>query len=212
MEGHFDRWAASYDADVRADPKGFPFAGYDAVLDALAETVRAAGARRVLELGIGTGNLAARVFAAVPGVELWGVDFSAGMLARAGVKVPRARLVRGEIEDLVALSLPPTVDAVVAAYVLHELPDDRKLALIEGLLRERVAPGGVIAIGDIAFTDAAHFAAVREAQGASWDPSEHYFVADRFLAECAARGIAGEFRPLSFCGGVFVLRRRGERR
>ncbi len=79
--------------------------------------------------------------------------------------------------------------------------------LIEGLFRERVEPGGMVVIGDVAFADATSLVAVQEAPGVSWDPSEHYFVADSFLAEVEARGITGNFRPISFCAGVFALRR-----
>lgn len=210
MEAHFDAWAATYDADVRADPEAFPFAGYDGVLDAMTEVVRASGARRVLDLGIGTGNLAARVVAAaVPGAELWGVDFSAAMLARAGEKVPGARLVRAEIDGDLSGWEPPAFGAVVASYVLHEIPDDRKLWLLERLFRERLEPGGVVAIGDIALADEARRDAVRGTPGVRWDASEHYFVANRFLAELGSRGIVGSFRPVSFCAGVFALRAAG---
>lgn len=59
----FDAWAAQYDLDVATSGDDFPFAGYDEVL---ATAVRVVGARpslRVLELGIGTGNLAERFVA-----------------------------------------------------------------------------------------------------------------------------------------------------
>ena len=201
---HFDAWASTYDADVRVEPDAFPFAGYDAVLDDLVELVRGTGGARVLELGIGTGALAARIAAAIPGVELWGVDFSPAMLARARAKLPDAHLLEADVDhDLPGLALPP-VDTVVAAYVLHELPDDRKLAVVEHLLDDRLPPGGLVAIGDIAFPDAAALAAVRETS-VGWDSTEHYFVADAFLARLRERGVAGRFRPVSFCAGVISL-------
>lgn len=210
METHFDAWAATYDADVRADPEAFPFAGYDAVLAAMTEVVRALGARRVLELGIGTGNLAARVAAAVPGVELWGVDFSAGMLARAGEKLPGARLVRAEIDGDPSGWDLPAFGAVVSSSAPHEIPDDRKVGLVERLFRERLTPGGVVTIGDIAFADETRRDAVRGTPGVRLDGSEHSVVADRFLAELGPRGNVGAFRPVSFCAGVFVLRTSGD--
>lgn len=204
----FDGWAERYEADVRAmsAAEAFPFAGYDAVLDGLVGLVRETGARRVLELGIGTGALAARIAAAIPGVELWGVDFSAEMLARARAKVPGAHLLRADLDrELPGLALP-RVDAVVASYVLHELPDERKTALIGHLIDERLAPGGLLAIGDVAFVDAAAREAVRAATP-DWDPTEHYLAADAFLAGLRGRGIAGAFRPVSFCAGILTLRR-----
>lgn len=209
----FDAWASTYDMDVRVEPDAFPFAGYDAVLDDLVGLVRGAGGARVLELGIGTGALAARIAAAIPGVELWGVDFSPAMLARARAKLPDAHLLEADIDhDFPGLALPP-VDTVVAAYVLHELPDDRQLAIVEHLLDDRLPPGGLVAIGDIAFPDAAALAAVREtAATTGWDATEHYVVADAFLARLRERGIAGRFRPVSFCAGVLTCRRDGAAR
>ncbi|MBK7181082.1 MAG: methyltransferase domain-containing protein [Chloroflexi bacterium] len=91
----FDAWAARYDTAVAAGGQDFPFAGYDEVL---ATAVRAAGARpslRVLELGIGTGNLAERFVAA--GCQVWGLDFSAAMLAQARVRLPQVHLVQADL-------------------------------------------------------------------------------------------------------------------
>ena len=73
----FDRWSETYDRSV-LDESGV-HDGYDDVLETV---VRAAGARpgmRVLDLGIGTGNLAWRFVAL--GCAVWGVDFSPAMLA-----------------------------------------------------------------------------------------------------------------------------------
>jgi SAM-dependent methyltransferase len=146
------------------------------------------------------------VVAAVPGVEVWGVDFSEGMLARARQKVPDLRLIRAERDRaLPRLALPP-FGAVVSSYVLHELLDERKVALIEHVLGERLVPGGVLAIGDIAFADEAHRTAVRRAVGGRWDESERYVVADALLAGLGARGIT----PARLPSGV-VLRGRPDR-
>ena len=86
----FDRWAERYDHSAQA-ADGL-FEGYELVLD---QVVRCAGVHpgmHVLDLGIGTGNLA-RHFVA-HGCKAWGVDFSPAMLAKARVKVPQARLIQ----------------------------------------------------------------------------------------------------------------------
>lgn len=57
----FERWAARYDQSVRTD-QGI-FASYDEVLDAVVRAATVAPGMRVLELGIGTGNLAHRFVA-----------------------------------------------------------------------------------------------------------------------------------------------------
>jgi len=224
----FDAWAERYEVDVRAvsEAEAFLFAGYDAVLAGLVALVWEAGARRVLELGIGTGALTARIAAAIPVVALWGVDFSGETLARARARVPGAHLRQADLDrDLPGLALP-RVDAVVASYVPHELPDARKAALIGHLVDERLAPGGLLAIGDVAFADAVTRDAVTRdavtrdavtrdavtrdavrAATADWDPTEHYLAADAFLAGLREQGIGGGFRPVSFCAGILTLRR-----
>src|SRR5690606_2963385 len=83
----FDRWAASYDRSL-LDATGFPFEGYAAVLQRLFELADPRAGLRVLDLGTGTGALAA-LFAEA-GCHVTGVDFSEEMLARARERVPRA--------------------------------------------------------------------------------------------------------------------------
>jgi len=126
----FDAWAARYDTAVAAGGDDFPFAGYDEVL---ATAVRTAGARpslRVLELGIGTGNLAERFVAA--GCQVWGLDFSAAMLAQARVRLPQAHLVQADLLAAWPLAARPLFDSIVAAYVLHEFDLTDKIRLLQG--------------------------------------------------------------------------------
>ena len=54
----FDRWAGSYDAEFTSSDAGFPFDGYDMVLREAVRQAAAGPGMRVLDLGIGTGNLA----------------------------------------------------------------------------------------------------------------------------------------------------------
>ena len=54
----FDKWAADYDKSVRTD-REFPFAGYESVLDEIVISAGIFPGITVLDLGTGTGNLAA---------------------------------------------------------------------------------------------------------------------------------------------------------
>ena len=54
-----DRWSAQYDKDVNEG--AFPFTDYDRTLNALVELGEFSTTNRVLDVGIGTGNLAARL-------------------------------------------------------------------------------------------------------------------------------------------------------
>ncbi|HVK75290.1 MAG TPA: methyltransferase domain-containing protein [Kofleriaceae bacterium] len=109
----FDRWARSYDASV-IDSAGFPFAGYDDVLDRIVALSGAGPGLTVLDLGTGTGALAAR-FVEV-GCDVIGLDFSLPMLATARAKVPGATFVEGSLTDDALPDLGRRFDRIVSAY------------------------------------------------------------------------------------------------
>jgi ubiquinone/menaquinone biosynthesis C-methylase UbiE len=62
----FDDWADNY--DVAVTDGEFPFDGYEQVLDEVARLADVKPQMRILDLGIGTGNLAAR-FIRVVGLQ-----------------------------------------------------------------------------------------------------------------------------------------------
>jgi tRNA (cmo5U34)-methyltransferase len=133
----FDAHAADYDALRRRLVPSLD-AFYDAAVAALALASRPL--RRVLDLGAGTGLLAERVGAAVPGAELTLLDGSPAMLATA-----RARLGVGVVHLLqdFADDLPAGPwDAVVSALAIHHVEDTPKRRLF-AQVHERLAPGGV---------------------------------------------------------------------
>lgn len=76
--GIFDRWAADYDRSVAMSGE-FPFIGYEMVLTQVVSKALPVPGLRVLDLGIGTGNLAQKL----AGCEVWGLDFSGEMLEQA---------------------------------------------------------------------------------------------------------------------------------
>ncbi len=113
------------------------------------ELVRATGggARRVLELGTGTGETAARLLARHPEAQLVGVDASAPMLAVARARLPaeRARLRVGTIED----PLPEgPFDLVASALCVHHLRGTDKRDLFQRV-RRALAPGGRFVLADV---------------------------------------------------------------
>ena len=86
----FDRWAPTYDDMLKFSKDSFPFAGYDDILDRIVELATPTDGMRILDLGIGTGELAKRFVDY--NCEIWGLDFSEQMLELAAKKIPSAIL------------------------------------------------------------------------------------------------------------------------
>jgi tRNA (cmo5U34)-methyltransferase len=99
----------------------------------------AGGAPRVLDLGAGTGLLAAAVRAAVPGARLTLLDAEPAMLEVAGRRLDGIEVLVADLRD----PLPDGPwDAVVSALAIHHLGDDDKRSLLDRVLGA-LAPGGV---------------------------------------------------------------------
>lgn len=143
MPGSYDEFAPYFDAWQQA------FGGpYDAlvlprVLGALARWAPAA--RRLVDLGIGTGDLV--VALARRGFAVVGVDRSAPMLAVAAAKIAAAGLPqppRLVAQDLRALALDGPCDAAICVYtVMNQLTDDGDLAAACAAVHAALVPGGV---------------------------------------------------------------------
>lgn len=94
----------------------------------------------VLDVGCGTGWFAAGLQRAVPDVDVYGLDLSAGMLGRAR-EAGADNLIQGD-----ATSLPlsdQSIDVVVGRGVLHHLPEP-EAALAEW--RRVLRPGGALVL------------------------------------------------------------------
>jgi cyclopropane fatty-acyl-phospholipid synthase-like methyltransferase len=197
----FDRWADRYDESVR-EATGV-HRGYDQVLDLVVELADTSPGMSVLDLGIGTGNLAQRFVD--QGCKVWGTDFSPAMLDKARSKLPHVCLVEA---DLRQAKWPPALerrfDRIVSTYVLHEFDPQTKVRLLRRLAGQHMAAGGRIVVGDIAFANRQD---LQDAGAERWDEDEFYWVADETIAACAEVGLCVTYRQVSSCGGVFAIDR-----
>ena len=111
-----DHEADGYDDDVH-DESHPVRAGYQATLDWVVARAAVQPGDAVIDLGIGTGNLSARLPACR---RLVGVDVSARMLELAARKLsPRAELVQSDV--LEALAGDDRFDVVISTYAIHHL-------------------------------------------------------------------------------------------
>jgi putative AdoMet-dependent methyltransferase len=199
----FDAWARSYDAEFASQGATFPFDGYEQVLDEAARQAAAAPGMRILDLGIGTGNLALRL--ARQGCAVWGLDFSGEMLARAEAKLPEARLFQADLLGPWPAELDQPFDRAVSAYVFHEFDLPAKMGLLRRIASRHLAAGGRIVVADIAFATVAERTEASRRWADGWDEDEHYWAADEALAAAEKAGLQGKYRQVSSCGGVFAF-------
>jgi cyclopropane fatty-acyl-phospholipid synthase-like methyltransferase len=199
----FDRWSSYYDDTVTDG--AFPFIGYEQTLDALIKLADFKPEHTVLDLGVGTGNLAVRV--PLPNEQILGADFSGAMLAQAAQALPASHL---QQVDLLAEDWPEALmgpfDRVISGYTFHEFPDAAKLRILSRLAEGCLAPDGVILLADIAFPDATVFDEGHRRFAESWDEEEYYWCAERMVKEISARGLQADFILTSACAGIFLIR------
>lgn len=200
----FDEWAGGYDAEV-GTTSGFPFGRYADVLGEVASLGAAPPGSLILDLGVGTGNLAWHFLEA--DCEVWGLDFSAKMLACAAAKLPGARLVQGDILGKWPKALRRRrYDRIVSGYAFHHFELNEKVDVLVRLIRELCAVGGRIVIGDIAFPTVASLDEARVRWASVWE-EEHYWVAERDIPKIGETGLRVCYRQLGDHAGVFTVER-----
>jgi ubiquinone/menaquinone biosynthesis C-methylase UbiE len=166
----------------------------------------------ILDLGTGTGALAARCLALTPAARIIGVDEDAGMLAAARRRIgARFTAIDGSFERVEL----PACDAVTASLALHHVPTAaRRLALFRRI-RRALRPGGVLISADcylasspslraadrrawLAYLERRYSPKASAAYLRAWAKEDHYVT------------LADEIGMLERCGfGVDVGWRRG---
>jgi len=192
---------AEYDARIRTF-----IPGYEPLLAAAAETLgTAVGSRRplVLDLGIGTGALAAACLARVPGARVVGIDEDEAILAAAERRLGR-RLDRA-VHDSFERAILPRCDAVVASLALHHIPTPARRRRLFRRIHAALGRGGVFISADChPASDARLAAAGRAAWIAHLERTYAPPIARRYLRTWARED---HYAPLS--DELATLRRAG---
>lgn len=139
-KGQFHLDPSSYLNAVRAEVPA-----YDELQKVVAQATVGLRVRRVLDLGTGTGETAARVLVTHPGAAVTAIDASADMVAVASRALPEADVRVGRLED--ALPKGP-FDLVVSCLAVHHLPGHAKAELFRRVSAVLVREGRFV-LGDV---------------------------------------------------------------
>jgi ubiquinone/menaquinone biosynthesis C-methylase UbiE len=115
----------------------------------LIQQARLEHARRVLDLGCGTGTLTLQIKSLYPYTDVVGIDGDATILAIAKAKAARARL-RIQLDYGLAQQLPypdQSFDRVLSSLVLHHLTHDQRQQALAEVFRV-LKPGGELHVVD----------------------------------------------------------------
>jgi SAM-dependent methyltransferase len=141
---HLKIEVAEYDARIRTF-----IPDYDELISTTADALwlLAASAPTIVDLGIGTGALAARCLQVHEAAYLVGIDADSAMLAAARARLPehsKVGLIRADVLDI---TLPPC-DALVASLALHHVPTAEAKRAFYASFRSVLRPGGMLVSGD----------------------------------------------------------------
>lgn len=197
----FDTWAETYDQDVLIET-GFPFDGYSQALDEVFARANALPGMSVLDVGCGTGLLAARFAAA--GCEVWGTDFSEAMLAKARARLPGVHWLLHDLRKPWPVELKPQFDRIVSGYAIHHLEDGDKMTLLADWMNNHLLPGGRVLIADISFGTRPDWETARKLAGEGWD-EEFYWTVNDLMPGMINLGWKVIYRQISYCAGVYEI-------
>ena len=135
VASHLGIELADYDARIRTF-----IPDYDEMLDVAAAAIPKT-ARTIVDLGIGTGALAARCLDAVPRARVFGIDLDPEILALASRRLrSRATFATGSFlrADL------PRCDAAVSSFALHHVRTRGAKAALYERIHAALRPGGLL--------------------------------------------------------------------
>lgn len=120
---------------------------YDEILDQAAGALAALDrpAKVVLDLGTGSGALAARCLARLRGARVVGIDGDEAMLAMAVKRLGRKLT---PVVGLIEQTPFPACDVVTASFSLHHIPDPAVKARVFARAFAALRPGGMLVDAD----------------------------------------------------------------
>ncbi len=188
----FDAWSKSYDESVQKQ-ETYPFAGYDEiVMEVIQQTV----GPKVLDLGIGTGNIASELYHR--DFDILGLDFSEEMLKIAQEKMPNADLRLYDANETLP-EFDHDFNTVIMTYFIHHFHEKRQFEIINQLMKIT----DKLIIGDVMTYTAQQMEWVKEKDYENWDDNEWYITVENYLELFPDYEIT--FIRKSYCTGVLIF-------
>jgi putative AdoMet-dependent methyltransferase len=149
----FNQWSVTYDEEVSkaSTTNQWMFGGYDRVLDTVVAHCELGknSYNAILDIGIGTGNLAARFLGR--GMQVVGIDPSPDMRNICAQKLPAIKVMAGDFLKYPRALKP--VGLIVSAYAFHHLTEKEKARAVPKM-KKLLKPGGRIVLADFMFKNA----------------------------------------------------------
>lgn len=146
---------AEYDARIRTF-----IPDYDELIAtaAAALCVLETATPKIVDLGVGTGALAAKCLEAHEAARLVGIDSDPAMIEMAAARLAGQSRVGFVRADFLEATVPPC-DAIVASLALHHIPTAETKRAFYASCREALRPGGVLVSADCFTAREPHVAA-----------------------------------------------------
>jgi len=154
VRDHFDNKWREYDSKIT---KSIPF--YEESFNILISIIKGSGTepKRILEIGVGTGNLTLSLLKCFPSASLFGIDLVENYVLKAKQKLSafddRAILAVRDIEDF---EFNENYDLVVTSYVFHHIKNNTQNS-IYGSIFEHLNPGGMFINADFVDSSSRYF-------------------------------------------------------
>jgi tRNA (cmo5U34)-methyltransferase len=146
-------WAATTLAQAREFDtlirKLIPY--YSQMVDALVSAIpfQRSAPIQVMDIGCGTGTVAAAVLGSFPNARLTCLDLAEGMIAMAKIKLADHAAIRYIVSDIASHQFDQAYDAIVSSLALHHMVSDAEKQRICRRIYESLAPGGVFYNADV---------------------------------------------------------------
>lgn len=202
----FDLWAKEYDKSVELSSKKYPFDGYYDVLNYGYNTTSKEGKKDILDIGFGTGLLTNKLYE--DGANIFGIDFSQGMINIAQEKMPDGVFIQHDFNNKLPIKLTSErFDYIISSYAIHHLGNDRKVEFIEEL-EKLLKPKGKIIIADVAFKTEKDLLDCKKENLDKWDEDEIYMIKENIINSLNQKNIYALYIQISSCAGILEISKK----